>query len=92
MTTNYACIDCYLFANDSTHTHPVPSMDSSDITYTDWVCTVGTPDADGECREGDDICTGCDGSGTESGITVGGSCDLCHARMSDYWEYHAFTA
>lgn len=89
----YACTDCYISAHDSSYSPSVEHSDriaSFDLGLEDWSCTVGHYSDDGECHDDGDICTGCDGSGTEYGTTVGGICDLTNHRMSGYWEYHVF--
>lgn len=93
ITTAYACTDCYIMAHDSTHTSPYATVDAQDIALTDWVCDYGELSLDGECMEPgspDDICTACNGSGTASGITVGGVCDLGGHLMDGYWDYYTY--
>ena len=89
----YACTDCYILAHDSRYEHPLPHIDPYDINLTDWICTYGEPSIDGDCMEpgsDTDICPHCEGSGTGTGITVGGVCDLGDHRIDGYWDYHEY--
>lgn len=95
VSTAYACTDCYLMAHDPLCESPQTELEHADICYTDWTCEYGAPSIDGECREPgqpDSVCTACDGSGTEHGTTVGGTCDLGEHAISGYWEYHTYLA
>lgn len=92
---SYACTDCYILAHDSTYEHPLnagldsPSLvvDPYDIDLTDWAICPDCADTDSS-----DTCVECDGTGGDSGLTVGGTCDLGQHEMTGYWEYHAFIA
>ena len=87
ITTAYACTDCYLMAHDPSHVSPSTQLEHADICHTDWVCVecIGY-----DCP--DSVCTSCEDTGTEYGITVGGTCDLGGHNMSGYWEYHTYIA
>lgn len=83
--TAYACTDCYIMAHDSSHVSPHTSLDHADICMTNWVCV--------DCIEEDTYgCMTCVDTGTEQGLTVGGTCNLGDHPMPGYWEYHTYIA
>lgn len=87
----YACTDCYIAAHDPSYEQD--HVDPNDVAWTDWTCSTGVLGVDGDCVESldtYDVCTGCDGSGTGTGIHAGGQCELGGHRMVGYWNYHEY--
>lgn len=86
----YACTGCWLAAHDSSYKSELVEHD--DVSFTDWAC----PEHEEDPTE---VCTYCDDTGTEFGVTIGGKCDLGNHQPTGlngepadgYWEYHVYT-